>query len=67
VVNLFTGVTTKFHANKWKSVILQKAVDLVFRLGFFGGKAFAIFQNSFNTKQLHVRELNQNFTGEKET
>ena len=48
VVNLFSGVTTKFHADKWKSDILQKIVDLVFRLGFFGGKAFAIFQNSFD-------------------
>ena len=50
VVNLFAGVTTKFHANKWKSVILQKIVDLVFRVGFLGGKAFAIFQNSFDKK-----------------
>tara|TARA_B100000686_G_scaffold111863_1_gene119305 strand:- start:276 stop:1448 length:1173 start_codon:yes stop_codon:yes gene_type:complete len=50
VVNLFAGVTTKFHVDKWKSVILQKIVDLVFRLGFFGGRAFAIFQNSFDKK-----------------
>ncbi|MEK9628599.1 MAG: glycosyltransferase family 4 protein [Nitrospinota bacterium] len=48
IVNLFAGVTTKFHADKWKSIILQKVVNLVFRLGFAGGKAYAVFQNAFD-------------------
>ena len=48
VVNLFAGVTTKFHADKWKSIILQRVVDQVFRFGFLGGKAYAVFQNSFD-------------------
>ena len=47
-VNLFAGVTTKFHAEKWKSLILQKIVDWIFRLGFMGGKSYAVFQNSFD-------------------
>ena len=47
-VNLFAGVTTKFHAEKWKSLILQKIVDWRFRLGFMGGKSYAVFQNSFD-------------------
>ena len=47
-VNLFAGVTTKFHAEKWKSFVLQKMVDWIFRLGFIGGKSYAVFQNSFD-------------------
>ena len=57
VVNLFAGVTTKFHADKWKSIILQGVVDQIFRFGFLGGKAYAIFQNSFDKQSFLTKGI----------
>jgi len=48
VINLFAGITTKFHSQDWKSAILGHMVDLVFRIGFWRNKAYAVFQNSFD-------------------
>ncbi|MBT3366385.1 MAG: glycosyltransferase family 4 protein [Nitrospina sp.] len=57
VVNLFAGITTKFHAKKWKSIILGTLVDLVFRFGFWNNNAYAIFQNSFDRKAFLDKNL----------
>ena len=47
-MNLFAGITTKFHAQGWKSIMLGSIVDFVFRVEFWKNKAFAVFQNSFD-------------------
>lgn len=45
VVNLLTGLTEKFHAQRWKSLILGKLVEIGYRLAFWGMNQVTIFQN----------------------
>jgi glycosyltransferase involved in cell wall biosynthesis len=50
VINLFAGITTRFHAQKWKSRILGLIAWLGFRSAFSGKNVHAVFQNSSNMK-----------------
>ena len=51
VVNLLTGLTEKFHARRWKSLILGKLVDLGYRLAFWRMNQVTIFQNVTDMKK----------------
>jgi glycosyltransferase involved in cell wall biosynthesis len=45
VVNLLAGITEKFHAQRWKSLILGKLVEFGYRLAFWRMNQITIFQN----------------------
>jgi len=51
VVNLLAGLTEKFHAQRWKSLILGKLVELGYRLAFWRMNQVAIFQNVTDMKK----------------
>lgn len=51
VVNLLAGLTEKFHAQRLKSLILGKLVELGYRLAFWGMNQVTIFQNVTDMKK----------------